>query len=119
MTTTTHKSLRGPRGAMIFYRKGVRGQTKKGADIMYDIEEKLNFSVFPGLQRGPHNHTIAALATALKQANCAEFVTYQKQVLANAARFADELNGRGYNLVSGGTDNHLVLMDLKSSKKVS
>lgn len=63
VTTTTHKSLRGPRGAMIFYRKGVRGQTKKGEDILYDLENKINFSVFPGLQGGPHNHTIAALAT--------------------------------------------------------
>lgn len=67
VTTTTHKSLRGPRGAMIFYRKGQRGTTKKGEPIMYDLEEKINFAVFPGLQGGPHNHTIAALATALKQ----------------------------------------------------
>ncbi len=67
VTTTTHKSLRGPRGAMIFYRKGQRGATKKGEPIMYDLEEKINFAVFPGLQGGPHNHTIAALATALKQ----------------------------------------------------
>jgi glycine hydroxymethyltransferase len=67
VTTTTHKSLRGPRGAMIFYRKGVRGKDKKGENIMYDLESKINFSVFPGFQGGPHNHTIAALATALKQ----------------------------------------------------
>jgi len=86
VTTTTHKSLRGPRGAMIFYRKGVRTTDKKGNDIMYDIEDKLNFSVFPGLQGGPHNHTIAALATCLKQAATPEFVEYQKQVLKNAAR---------------------------------
>mmetsp|Transcript_16664 Transcript_16664/g.31175 ORF Transcript_16664/g.31175 Transcript_16664/m.31175 type:complete len:499 (+) Transcript_16664:2-1498(+) len=118
VTTTTHKSLRGPRGAMIFYRKGVRSVDKKGKETMYDIEEKINFAVFPGLQGGPHNHTIAALATCLKQANTAEFVDYQKQVLSNAARFADELQKMGYTLVSGGTDNHLLLVDLKSSKNV-
>jgi glycine hydroxymethyltransferase len=141
VTTTTHKSLRGPRGAMIFYRKGVRSHTKKGEPVMYDIEEKLNFSVFPGLQGGPHNHTIAALATALKQANTAEFVTYHyqggtgggqgrpnppfitpppppPQVLANCAAFAAQLTGKGYSLVSGGTDNHLLLVDLKTSRKV-
>lgn len=67
VTTTTHKSLRGPRGAMIFFRKGERGKTKKGEPIMYDLAERINFAVFPGLQGGPHNHTIAGLACALKQ----------------------------------------------------
>mmetsp|Transcript_31119 Transcript_31119/g.36982 ORF Transcript_31119/g.36982 Transcript_31119/m.36982 type:complete len:507 (+) Transcript_31119:73-1593(+) len=118
VTTTTHKSLRGPRGAMIFYRKGQRGTTKKGAPIMYDIDEKINFAVFPGLQGGPHNHTIGALATCLKQANTEAFVTYQKQVLLNSSKFADTLNDLGYTLVSGGTDNHLVLVDLKTSKGI-
>ena len=118
VTTTTHKSLRGPRGAMIFYRKGQRGTTKKGEPIMYDIENKLNFAVFPGLQGGPHNHTIGALATCLKQANTEEFVAYQKQVLKNSAALANRLTELGYTLVSGGTDNHLVLVDLKSSRKI-
>jgi len=118
VTTTTHKSLRGPRGAMIFYRKGQRGTTKKGTPIMYDIDEKINFAVFPGLQGGPHNHTIGALATCLKQANTEAFVTYQKQVLLNSSKFADTLNDLGYTLVSGGTDNHLVLVDLKTSKGI-
>uniref|UniRef100_A0A7S1DCC8 Serine hydroxymethyltransferase n=1 Tax=Cyclophora tenuis TaxID=216820 RepID=A0A7S1DCC8_CYCTE len=118
VTTTTHKSLRGPRGAMIFYRKGQKGTDKKGNPIMYDIEDKINFAVFPGLQGGPHNHTIGALATCLKQANTADFVEYQKQVLKNSARLADELNKLGYALVSGGTDNHLVLVDLKSSRGI-
>lgn len=75
VTTTTHKSLRGPRGAMIFFRKGVRKLDKKGKgmvfgvilEVMYDLEGPINFSVFPGHQGGPHNHTIAALAVALKQ----------------------------------------------------
>ncbi|KIY96195.1 glycine hydroxymethyltransferase, partial [Monoraphidium neglectum] len=80
VTTTTHKSLRGPRGAMIFYRKGPRGVDKKtGKEILYDIEDKINFAVFPGLQGGPHNHTISGLACALKQAASPEFVAYQKQ----------------------------------------
>mmetsp|Transcript_47617 Transcript_47617/g.92963 ORF Transcript_47617/g.92963 Transcript_47617/m.92963 type:complete len:513 (+) Transcript_47617:77-1615(+) len=118
ITTTTHKSLRGPRGAMIFFRKGQKGTTKKGEPIMYDLEEKINFAVFPGLQGGPHNHTIGALATCLKQANTEEFKDYQKQVLKNASTLADELNARGYTLVSGGTDNHLVLIDLKTSRGI-
>ncbi|CAM9878278.1 unnamed protein product [Ascophyllum nodosum] len=118
VTTTTHKSLRGPRGAMIFYRKGQRGTTKKGEPIMYDIEDKINFAVFPGLQGGPHNHTIAALATALKQAKAPEYIAYQKQVMLNAAALAKKLMSDGYELVSGGTDNHLVLVDLKKSANI-
>jgi glycine hydroxymethyltransferase len=118
VTTTTHKSLRGPRGAMIFYRKGEKGKDKKGNPILYDLEDKINFAVFPGLQGGPHNHTIGALATCLKQAATPEFVQYQKQVLLNCSRLASELIKLGYNLVSGGTDNHLVLIDVKSSKGI-
>lgn len=118
VTTTTHKSLRGPRGAMIFFRKGKKGETKKGEPIMYDLEEKINFAVFPGLQGGPHNHTIGALAVALKQANTPEFVEYQRQVLKNCARLNSELQSLGYEIVSGGTDNHLVLVNVKSSKGI-
>ncbi|KAE8334662.1 hypothetical protein BDV24DRAFT_156687 [Aspergillus arachidicola] len=120
VTTTTHKSLRGPRGAMIFYRKGVRRTDKKGNPEMYDLENPINASVFPGHQGGPHNHTITALAVALKQAQSTEFKTYQETVLANAKALADRLGsplsngGLGYNIVSGGTDNHLVLVDLKN-----
>jgi len=109
VTTTTHKSLRGPRGAMIFYRKGERFAAKgKKAAVDYDIETKLNFAVFPGLQGGPHNHTIAALATALKQAATPEFKEYQQKVVANSKAFSDAMAGRGYEIVSGGTDNHMV-----------
>mmetsp|Transcript_25152 Transcript_25152/g.32533 ORF Transcript_25152/g.32533 Transcript_25152/m.32533 type:complete len:409 (-) Transcript_25152:262-1488(-) len=118
VTTTTHKSLRGPRGAMIFYRKGVRKTLKSGKEVMYDLEDKINFSVFPGLQGGPHNHTITALATALKQAQSPEYKAYQQQVLKNSAALADALQGLGYSLVSGGTSNHLVLIDVKKSKGV-
>lgn len=118
VTTTTHKSLRGPRGAMIFYRKGVRSTTKSGEKIMYDLEDKINFSVFPRFQGGPHNHTISAIATTLKQAQTAEFKAYQKQVMANSARFADVLKARGYSMVGGGTQNHLVLVDVQQSRGV-
>lgn len=120
VTTTTHKSLRGPRGAMIFFRKGVRSVDKKGVKTMYDLEGPINASVFPGHQGGPHNHTITALAVALHQAQSPEFKEYQKTVLTNAKALAKRLGaskdegGLGYNIVSGGTDNHLVLVDLKS-----
>ena len=99
VTTTTHKSLRGPRGGMIFYKK--------------EFEQQINSAVFPGLQGGPHNHTIGALAVALKQAQTPEFVDYQKQVIKNAAALAGRLTELGYTLVSGGTDNHLMLCDLR------
>lgn len=119
VTTTTHKSLRGPRGAMIFFRKGVRRVDKKGVEEMWDLESRINASVFPGHQGGPHNHTITALAVALQQAQTPEFKEYQRTVLANAQALAERLGnskdngGLGYNIVSGGTDNHLVLVDLK------
>ncbi len=103
VTTTTHKSLRGPRSGMIFYKLDER-----------DFITKINMAVFPGLQGGPHNHTITALATALKQAASPDFVDYQRQVISNSKTFANALMERGYELVSGGTDNHLVLVDLRS-----
>ncbi|KAK2062133.1 serine hydroxymethyltransferase [Colletotrichum caudatum] len=119
VTTTSHKSLRGPRGAMIFFRKGVRRQNAKKEDEMYNLEGPINASVFPGHQGGPHNHTITALAVALKQAQAPEFRTYQAQVIANAKALSQRLGapkekgGLGYSIVSGGTDNHLILVDLK------
>ncbi|KAK4133874.1 mitochondrial putative serine hydroxymethyltransferase [Trichocladium antarcticum] len=120
VTTTSHKSLRGPRGALIFFRRGVRRvHAKTGAEELYNLENPINASVFPGHQGGPHNHTIAALSVALKQAQTPEFRTYQSQVLANAKALARRLGepkdkgGLGYTIVSGGTDNHLVLADLK------
>jgi len=101
VTTTTHKSLRGPRGGMIFYRK--------------QYEAEINQAVFPGLQGGPHNHTIAGLAVALHSATTSEFKEYQHQVVANARSLASRLQELGYTIVSGGTDNHLILVDLKPS----
>jgi glycine hydroxymethyltransferase len=116
VTTTTHKSLRGPRGAMIFFRKGVRKtETKAGKEVkvLYDLEGPINFSVFPGHQGGPHNHTITALAAALKQAQSPEFLQYQEQVIKNAKQLEKSFKGLGYKLVTDGTDNHMVLVDLK------
>jgi glycine hydroxymethyltransferase len=100
ITTTTHKTLRGPRGAM----------------IMSDAEhaKPLDRAVFPGLQGGPHNHTTAAIAVALNEAAQPEFREYAAQVVRNAKALAQSLTERGYTLVSGGTDNHLILADLTS-----
>ncbi|KKY15581.1 putative serine hydroxymethyltransferase [Diplodia seriata] len=114
VTTTTHKSLRGPRGAMIFFRKGVRKtDAKTGKEVLYDLEGPINFSVFPGHQGGPHNHTITALAVALKQAQTDDFKQYQQQVIKNAKALEVAFKELGYTLVTGGTDNHMVLLDLK------
>ncbi|KAH3903010.1 Serine hydroxymethyltransferase, cytosolic [Saccharomycodes ludwigii] len=114
VTTTTHKSLRGPRGAMIFFRRGVRSvNAKTGQEILYDLENPINFSVFPGHQGGPHNHTISALCTALKQAATPEFKEYQLQVIKNAKILEEEFKKRDYRLVSNGTDSHMVLVSLR------
>ncbi|MEU0877640.1 serine hydroxymethyltransferase [Lentzea sp. NPDC005914] len=100
ITTTTHKTLRGPRGAM----------------ILCDAEhaKAIDRAVFPGLQGGPHDHTTAAIAVALHEASQPEFREYAHTVVANARALADALLERGFDLVSGGTDNHLVLVDLTS-----
>lgn len=100
VTTTTHKTLRGPRGGLILCRANEA------------IEKKLNSSVFPGMQGGPLMHVIAAKAVAFAEALLPEFTRYQQQVLANAKTCCSVLNSRGYNIVSGGTDNHLLLVDL-------
>jgi glycine hydroxymethyltransferase len=114
VTTTTHKSLRGPRGAMIFFRKGVRkSDAKTGKETLYDLEGPINFSVFPGHQGGPHNHTITALAVTLKQATTPEFKQYQEQVVKNAKALEVEFKKLGYKLVADGTDSHMVLLDLR------
>lgn len=116
VTTTTHKSLRGPRGAMIFFRKGIRKVTKKGKEIPYELEKKINFSVFPAHQGGPHNHTISALSVALKQTQSPEYKQYQTDIVSNATVFANALKAKGFDLVSDGTDTHLILVDLRNKK---
>lgn len=114
VTTTTHKSLRGPRGAMIFFKRGVRSvNPKTGKETLYNLEDPINFSVFPGHQGGPHNHTISALAVALLQAQTPEFKEYQELVLRNAKVLEKELLAKGYTLVADGTDSHMVLLSLK------
>lgn len=118
VTTTTHKSLRGPRGALIFYRKAVR-ETIKEKGESYDIEKSLNSSVFPGHQGGPHNHTIGALAVALKIAKSDSFIKYQNNVLDNSKHFAKELKRNGFKLVSDGTDLHMSIIDLTNFKTVN
>lgn len=118
VTTTTHKTLRGVRGGMIFFRRGQKGVDKKGNPVMYDLESRINSAVFPSLQGGPHNHAIAGVCVALRQAMQPEFVEYQRQTVANAQTMATALLQKNYVLVSGGTDNHLVLVDLKSSKGI-
>merc|ERR1712032_4321 len=110
-----YKTLRGPRAGLIFYRRGVRSVDNKGNKVMYDIENKINLAVFPGLQGGPHNHAIAGIAVAMKQAKSEEFKTYQRQVVKNAQRLAEGLIKLGYNIVTGGTDCHIVHVDLKRS----
>ncbi len=103
--TTTHKTLRGPRGAMIMV-------TQKGLKKDLELGEKINKAVFPGLQGGPHDNQTAAIAVSLLEASKPAFKKYGAQVVKNAKKLADELNKYGFNLVSGGTDNHLILIDL-------
>jgi glycine hydroxymethyltransferase len=98
ISTTTHKTLRGPRGAMLMSRE--------------EHASALDRAVFPGLQGGPHNHTTAAIAVALREAATDEFRAYAAQIVENAKALAEGLRERGFDLVSGGTDNHLILVDL-------
>jgi glycine hydroxymethyltransferase len=102
VTTTTHKTLRGPRGGMILCRE--------------EFAKKVNSNIFPGIQGGPLMHVIAAKAVAFKEALAPEFKVYAAQVVKNARALAEELVSRGYNLVSGGTDNHLMLLDFSGTE---
>ena len=104
ITTTTHKTLRGPRGAMILCKA--------------EQAEKIDKAVFPGLQGGPHNHTTAATAVVLKEASSVDFKEYAKQIVKNAKVLAKELKSYGFDLVTGGTDNHLLLIDM-SNKEIT
>ena len=102
VTTTTHKSLRGPRAGMIFFRKDER-----------EFEKKINDGVFPGLQGGPHDHQIAAIATQLKEVATPEFKEYCIQIKKNAKALAEAMMAKGYKLCTDGTDNHLILWDVR------
>src|SRR5207245_5913440 len=102
VTTTTHKTLRGPRGGLILFRQA--------------YEKAINSSVFPGNQGGPLMHVIAAKAVALHEAATPAFRDYQRQILANAKALAEGLLRRGFRLLSGGTDNHLMMLDLRGTE---
>lgn len=110
ITTTTHKTLRGPRGAIIMV-------TQKGLDKDPELADKIDRAIFPGLQGGPHDHTTAGIAVALNEASKPEFKEYGKQIVKNAKALAEELINNGLKLVSGGTDNHMILIDLTSFGK--
>jgi glycine hydroxymethyltransferase len=105
LISRSHKTLRGPRAGLIFFRKDVEGAK--------DLEKRVNDAVFPACQGGPHNNTIAAIATSLLQVASPTWKAYAKQVVSNARALAEVLVGHGYKLQTQGTDNHLVLWDLR------
>lgn len=109
ITTTTHKTLRGPRGAMIMV-------TEKGLKKNPDLPKNIETAIIPGLQGGPHDNQTAAIAVALKEASTASFKKYSEQIVLNAKALAQQLISHGFDLVSGGTDNHLILIDLRNKK---
>jgi len=107
ITTTTHKTLRGPRGGMIMI-------TKKGIDKDPDLPKKIDKAIFPGLQGGPHENSIAAIAVCLKEAADSSFKQYGKQIVKNSKSLASELLKHGFDLITNGTDNHLILINLQN-----
>ncbi len=115
ITTTTHKTLRGPRGGMVLS-KGVVGNPLKAPEkTLQNLPTLIDREVFPGFQGGPHMHSIAAKAVAFGEAQQPEFQNYAVQVLSNAKRLAKELMNRGFKLVTNGTDNHLIMIDIPTS----
>lgn len=107
VNTTTHKTLRGPRGALIMV-------TEKGLKKDPELPKKIDMAIIPGLQGGPHDNQTAAIAVALKEASSTSFKQYGKQIVANSKKLAQELLKRGFELSSGGSDNHLILIDLRN-----
>ena len=107
VTTTTHKTLRGPRGALIMV-------TAKGLEKNPDLAKKIDSAIIPGLQGGPHDNQTAAIAVALKEADTASFIKYSEQIVENTKYLGEELMSKGYEVVSGGSDNHLLLIDLRN-----
>ena len=115
ITTTTHKTLRGPRGGLILSRGIVGNPLKKPEKTLENLPTLIDRAVFPGTQGGPHMHTIAAKAVAFGEALQPEFKDYAEQIVKNAKRLAEELQKRGFKLVTGGTSNHLILADIHNS----
>ena len=115
ITTTTHKTLRGPRGGLILSRGVVGNPLKKPEKTLENLPTLIDRAVFPGTQGGPHMHTIAAKAVAFGEALQPEFKDYAEQIVKNAKKLAEELQKRGFKLVTGGTSNHLILADIYSS----
>jgi glycine hydroxymethyltransferase len=119
VTTTTHKTLRGPRAGVIFFRRGAKitdystSPVTYSETLKYDFEDKINNAVFPSLQGGPHENTIAAIAVTMAEAARPEFKAYQQQVRKNSAALAAELIKLGHKIVTDGTDNHLLLWDVR------
>jgi glycine hydroxymethyltransferase len=115
ITTTTHKTLRGPRGAMILSMGQVSNPLKPVDKTVQNLPTLIDRMVFPGIQGGPHMHTIAAKAVAFGEAATPDFQEYCQRILKNSKRLADELMKRGFKLITNGTDNHLILADVKTS----
>ena len=112
VTTTTHKTLRGPRGAMILCNGKQSTPLKKVPRTRENLPTLIDRAIIPGLQGGPHNHQTAGIAVALREAAQPAFKEYGQQIVKNAQRLAERLTSKGYDLVTGGTDNHLLLIDL-------
>ena len=115
ITTTTHKTLRGPRGGLILSRGIVSSPLKAPEKTLENIPTLIDRAIFPGLQGGPHEHTIAAKAVAFGEALQPSFKVYAKQIVSNAAALADAMQARGFSLITGGTSNHLILADVYTS----
>ncbi len=116
ITTTTHKTLRGPRGALILANGNPSNPLKKPERTRENIPSLIDRAIIPGLQGGPHNHQTAGIAVALREAMQPAFKEYAKQVIVNAKALGDALQQKGYQLVTGGTDSHLILVDLTSKQ---
>jgi glycine hydroxymethyltransferase len=115
ITTTTHKTLRGPRGGLILSKGAVSTPLRAPEKTLENIPTLIDRAIFPGVQGGPHEHIIAAKAVAFLEAMQPEFKTYAEQIIKNASVLAEELQKRGFTLITGGTSNHLILADVYQS----
>ncbi len=119
MTTTTHKTLRGPRGGMILSNGTVGNPLKQVEKTVENLPTLIDREIFPGFQGGPHMHTIAAKAVSFHEAMQPDFKIYAQQIIANARKLADELMERGFKLVTNGTDNHMIQVDMLASFNIN